>query len=154
MRTDNKKAVSTTLTAFQNSQTQSNHNMALSNKKAPCLEPSIITNRLVLLLAGGYSESTTLNHVVKFDDLNNSKRRTNALKPITGVFLCLSFNGGRAWDTVRCAGFLLRQFVNLRTATALNYLTMISGSFFKLAKGTIAMSINTPVTPSSEVRYV
>ena len=97
---------------------------------------------LAFCLNFAYIKDTIAKSIVRFDDLLN-KRRTNAIISIVGVFLYLPFNGSCARDTVRCAGFLLCQFVNLRIATALNYLTMISGSFFKLTKGTIAMSITT-----------
>lgn len=128
---NNKKAVSTTLTAFQNSQTQSHHNMTLSNKKVPCLEPSIITNRLVLLLAGGYSESTILNHVVRFGDLLYTTRCNSTHKDMRAFFMP-AFYGGVAWEHSCVAGTLVDQFANLCNATALYCLATYSGSLLKL----------------------
>lgn len=153
MGTDNKKAVSTTLTAFLNSQTPSHHNMTVSNKEAPCLEPSIITNRLVLLSAGGYSESTTLNHVVRRETLIYNFYGVQRTSKTCAFFVSVLWWRCTCWLFVICTVEANRSGLNLCNVTALTRETVSSGDLHKLY-GDTKMSINTPITPSSEVRYV
>lgn len=76
-----------------------------------------------------YSHLVTVNPATGFGD-SISNRRTGAHISIAGAFFvpAMSCYGGRAWETLGSAGFLLPRFANLRTAATLNRLATVRGS--------------------------
>lgn len=91
-----------------------------------------------MVLIWFYSLRVTAHSVTERGNSNICKRRTNAIRPLVGVFLCLSNNGSRARATLGLADDLLHRISTPCTAAAL-IRGKIDGSS-KISKGAIVMA--------------
>lgn len=108
MLIDNKKAPARTealklYTSTKETNPFSDYNMGKSNSNSVLLYKRVIAGGIVFYSPLLYSNNTTVNPVVRFGDLFRfyKKGAQTPLSPLLGVFLCLSFNGSRAWETMK-----------------------------------------------------
>jgi len=94
--------------------------------------------RLATAFPAGYCSSQVVAKSATGFDGPNDSRRTSAPSDAGAFFMpSIQLNGGRAWGTSGCAGFLESRSVNLRTATTLYRLTAIGGGSQTLGEPTM-----------------